>query len=202
MVVSAIVFLAIGLFANRAAEYSLPYTSSETTLVALAAALFVAGLLIGVLSFTSLRTTTIIVIAVGLSFVAGAIEVPFYTAFQAVQVGSDRFGQCSTLEEVATASNLIPKSASNPKYSAISCEVINRGLFLRPYNLIKIYGLTTESPQNEILGHLSNVQRRVQTFPIMVEFYDAENWTEMPSNNRVMIGKRGAEHICRVAIIG
>ena len=165
------------------------------------------GLLVGGLALllggAIRRTPTkLILFCFAISIGTSTCYAVLYAGIISVQTGADRFGECAGLDQAAANSGVIPDSRVHPGSPAVGCAVERRGLFLSYYNEIDIYGVTDSSSQAKVLASLAVHRDSLHTKPLMVVFYEQENWTVTTSRNGTRIGKRGPEKIVRVVPIG
>ncbi len=74
-------------------------------------------------------------------------------------------------------------------------------MFLSAYNDLSVYGVTKTADQNRLIKSLADYREQVHTSPILVSFYEKENWTERRSKNGAVWGKRGPERLLRVVTL-
>jgi hypothetical protein len=126
----------------------------------------------------------------------------FYGGMQFIATGADRLGECPGLDQAAANSNLIPESKWRPGQPAVGCGVERRGMFLSYYNTVGVYGVTEAAAQQRVVDNMTEYYRRAHTHPVLVMFYEKENWTVRVGKNGVSMGSRGPEKLIRVVNIG
>lgn len=107
--------------------------------------------------------------------------------------------ECGWIAKAVEAENIIPVSTSSPSSPALFCDVGIRHHFLLRFYDIKIYGVIDEDRQDAIVGTLKRYRQQPQTRPLLVQFYEKENWqTWSNPSTGAHGGRRGPEVPIRV----
>jgi hypothetical protein len=150
----------------------------------------------------SARLSTGLMVSIITSLVLTAFYAYFFFGIQFLATGTDRLGECPSLDAAAAASHEIPQSIVVPGHPAVGCLVQRYGMFLSFYNEIAVSGVIDRATQDRILKNLSDYRKAADTHPIRVLFYERENWTTWRNEkNGASGGQRGPENIIRVATI-
>jgi len=137
-----------------------------------------------------------------LFLVAGAVFLCLgygYVWILAATTSSWDLGECVAIAKAVEAESIIPASTSRPGSPALSCDLGVRYPFLLRFDDIKIYGVTDQGHQDAIIETLKSYRHHTRTKPLLVQFYEKENWQvwSNPSTG-VQGGKRGPEVPLRV----
>jgi hypothetical protein len=114
----------------------------------------------------------------------------------------DVVDECRAIAASVESKISIPASLSSPGHPALFCDKGIGGVLLRPYDRVSIYGVSVDSQQEAAVDALGQAKQQLKTKPIIVEFYENENWTNWsdPKTGRSG-GNRGLETPIRRVII-
>ena len=112
----------------------------------------------------------------------------YFMTVQFFQTGSDSYGDCSGLENIAASETEIPASLSMPGRPAVGCRVERYGMFLWPFNSLTIYGVTQPAAQKGIVESIRKYRRDQNIFPVRIMFYEKENWVTWRSDKTGVTG--------------
>jgi hypothetical protein len=113
-----------------------------------------------------------------ISIPLSSVHAIYYAVFKMVETGADRYAQCSHLIEEANATGVIPEFPAQAGQPALGCAVERYGMFLMPYDVLSVYGVTGWAEQARLLQSLSNYRSADATLPIRVKFYEHYNWIQ------------------------
>jgi hypothetical protein len=141
---------------------------------------------------------TALLISVPLS----SVHASYYAITKIFERGVDRYGECSQLIEIASESGAIPESPASPGQPALGCAVERYGMFLMPYNVLAVYGVTDPTQQAMVLQSLSDYRSVARTLPIRLKFYEHYNWIQHPGKSGPGWGERGQpERLLRIVYL-
>lgn len=114
----------------------------------------------------------------------------------------DVVDECRAIAASVEPKISIPASLSSPGHPALFCDKGIRGVLLKPYDRVSIYGISDGSQQEAAVAALGQAKQQLKTKPIIVEFYEKENWANWsgPKAGRSG-GDRGPETPIRRVII-
>lgn len=119
----------------------------------------------------------ILKVAIGCSIPLTVLYAIFVFGVQALESGSDSLGECGGVYDAAISSHVLPKSNSFPGYF-VSCGTQKRGMFLRPYDAVLIWGVKDLAAQQQVLDRLKDYHQIARTHRIQVAFI--EEWKPLP----------------------
>jgi hypothetical protein len=127
--------------------------------------------------------------------IGGLIIAYCYAFINAITTASENSDQCKALESAAITGHQIPTSISQPGKPAAFCELGVHFPLLRTYFTVFIYGVADRTEQNAIVTSLRSAPRGPSPKPILVQFFDKENWRPWSDPNTGRSGgNRGPEH--------
>jgi hypothetical protein len=110
--------------------------------------------------------------------------------------------ECTVVADALASERSIPASISTPGRPAVFCDPGVRFLLLRRFDHVRVYGVIIGEDRRSIVNKLRAFHRVSKTKPILVEFYDRENWqTWSDSATGMKGGQRGPEHSVEKAFI-
>jgi hypothetical protein len=113
-------------------------------------------------------------------------------------ISSADLDECAGIVDAIEKENSIPVSISKPGGPALFCDLGVRHLSMRRFDNIKIYGLREQSRQDAVIETLKRYRRQVHTKPLLVQFYEKQNWqTWSSSSTGTRGGRRGPESSIR-----
>jgi len=126
--------------------------------------------------------------------IGGLIIAYCYAFINAITIASENSGHCKTLASAVTNGRQIPLSVSVPGKPAVFCELGVHFPFLRTYFTMFVYGVIDRSEQDAIISSLRGAPRGSNPRPILVKFFEKENWRTWsdPTSGRSG-GNRGPE---------
>lgn len=147
----------------------------------------------------------ILKVAIGCSIPLTVLYAIFVFGLQALQSGSDSLGECGGVYDAAISSHVIPKSDFFPGY-AVGCGTQKRGIFLRPYDAVVLWGVKDPVAQQQVLDRLKNYHQQAHTHRIQVAFI--EEWKGHPRahngyriNDYIRLARADPEKLLRVVNI-
>ena len=84
--------------------------------------------------------------------------------------------ECQAIAASVESTISLPPSVSSPGHPAFFCGKGVRGLFLRPYDRVRVYGVVNSSGQDTLIAAIVRAKQQLRTRPIVVDFYEKENW--------------------------
>jgi hypothetical protein len=84
--------------------------------------------------------------------------------------------ECKALADLVESSQPIPESISVPGHPALGCNVEIRGLLFRRFDHVRVYGVIDAGKQDSIFLTLQKARQQNKIKPVLLEFYDRENW--------------------------
>jgi hypothetical protein len=114
----------------------------------------------------------------------------------------DVVSECRAIGASVESRTSLPSSVSAPNSPAFFCDKETRGAFFRPFDHVRIYRVVDRTEQDTVTDSLVHARQRLRTKPIIVDFYEKENWTTWsdPATGRSG-GERGPETPIRQLII-
>ena len=125
-----------------------------------------------------------------------------YFYLMATTTSGDDVLECQAIARFAESSHQFPPSLSAPGLPAFFCDAEARGILLRRIDHIRIYGVVDRREQDSVMETLGRTHEHLRTRrPMVVDFYEKENWKtwNSPSGNRG--GERGPETSLRTNTI-
>jgi hypothetical protein len=110
--------------------------------------------------------------------------------------------ECQEIATLVESESSIPQSIVIPGYPAFFCGKDVRGVFLRPFDHVKVYGVIDRSQQDLVVANLKRARQQLKTRLIIADFYEKENWKTWsdPATGRSG-GERGPETPTRRIVI-
>jgi hypothetical protein len=84
--------------------------------------------------------------------------------------------ECNAIAKFVESSQSFPQSISVPGRPAFFCDADVRGVLMRRFDHIRIYGVVDNTEQNSVIETLKRTHEHLKTRPILVDFYEKENW--------------------------
>ncbi len=119
-----------------------------------------------------------------------------FSAIKPSALDSEEANGISTF--VATHYPFAKKSKSNPDKFPCFCIPGQSGLLYSPPHKLKIYTVIEKQQQDGLLRLVEEYKRQNNLRPIIVEFFEEENWTVKELADDSVLGFRGNEEPIRI----
>jgi hypothetical protein len=114
----------------------------------------------------------------------------------------DAVGECRAIAKSVESTVSLPPSVSTPNAAALFCDREVRGVFLRSFDHIRVYGVVDRKGQDVVTASVISSRQRLKTKPIVLDFYEKENWkTWSDAATGRSGGDRGPEAAIRRVVI-
>jgi hypothetical protein len=123
----------------------------------------------------------------------GLLLAYFYAYFAAMSSGDVDLAECHALEAAVVERNVVPPSVSAPRQPGIFCDRAIQMPFLRRYEKVFVYGVTDRAAQDGIVASVKEFRAARKGVPLVVEFFEKENWITWSDGNGKSGGRRGKE---------
>jgi hypothetical protein len=133
------------------------------------------------------------------SWIAGALLLAYAYGFVNAMVrASENIDECRHVVASLSSKYQVPPSVSTPGSPAIFCDAAVHFPLLNVYDNVFIYGVVMPANQNAIEASLRDFHATAGTRPILLQFFDKENWrTWADPNSGRSGGNRGPETAIR-----
>jgi hypothetical protein len=109
--------------------------------------------------------------------------------------------ECEAIAESVESRYSLPPSMSVPGRPAFFCDADVRSVLMRRFDHIRIYGVIDNSEQESIIQTIKKAREQLKTKPIVVDFYEKENWKTWSDSTGRSGGERGPEAPIRKGVV-
>jgi len=114
------------------------------------------------------------VLVVTISVFLFLLQLSYNGVSQFIQAGADTGFQCEDLARIVSASADVPPSPFDNARPAVACARELHGMFLTPYYVLRVFGVTAPDAQTQ--KNLSSYRRQSEAYPLRVEFCELNYW--------------------------
>lgn len=121
-----------------------------------------------------------------------------YAFFISRMTSGQDVDECRVLAHLVESTQSIPVSISSPGLPALSCNADVSGFLFRRFDHVRVYGVIDAGKQDSIFQILQKARQQGKIKPVLLEFYDKENWkTWSHPATGTSGGDRGPETVIR-----